>query len=67
MSFYPKDLKEEALKQRVANDFFAKFSYEPLERVDFALKNKGESLDIIYLLWAEAKKGNEASIDESLV
>ncbi len=23
MSFYPKDLKEEALKQRVANDFFA--------------------------------------------
>ena len=25
MSFYPKDLKEEALKQRVANDFFAKF------------------------------------------
>ena len=67
MSFYPKDLKEEALKQRVANDFFAKFSYEPLERVDFTLKNKGEALDIIYLLWAEAKKGNEASIDESLV
>ena len=67
MSFYPKDLKEEALKQRVANDFFAKFSYEPLERVDFALKNKGEALDIIYLLWAEAKKGNEASVDESLV
>ena len=67
MSFYPKDLKEEALKQRVANDFFAKFAYEPLERVDFALKNKGEALDIIYLLWAEAKKGNEASIDESLV
>lgn len=67
MSFYPKDLKEEALKQRVANDFFAKFAYEPLERVDFALKNKGETLDIIYLLWAEAKKGNEASIDESLV
>lgn len=28
MSFYPKDLKEETLKQRVANDFFAKFSYE---------------------------------------
>ena len=67
MSFYPKDLKEEALKQRVANDFFAKFSYEPLERVDFTLKNKGDTLDIIYLLWAEAKKGNEASIDESLV
>ncbi len=67
MSFYLKDLKEEALKQRVANDFFAKFSYEPLERVDFALKNKGEALDIIYLLWAEAKKGNEASVDESLV
>ena len=67
MSFYPKDLKEEALKQRVANDFFAKFAYEPLERVDFALKNKGEALDIIYLLWAEAKKGNEANIDESLV
>ena len=67
MSFYPKDLKEEALKQRVANDYFAKFAYEPLERVDFALKNKGEALDIIYLLWAEAKKGNEASVDESLV
>mgnify|MGYP007049019862 CR=1 FL=1 len=31
MSFYSKDLKEETLKQRVANDFFAKFSYEPLE------------------------------------
>lgn len=28
MSFYPKDLKEEALKQRVVNDFFAKFAYE---------------------------------------
>ena len=62
MSFYPKDLKEEALKQRVANDFFAKFSYEPLERVDFALKNKGEALDIIYLLWAEAKKGKNFSL-----
>lgn len=41
MSFYPKDLKEEALKQRVANDFFTKFAYEPLERVDFALKKQG--------------------------
>ena len=40
MSFYPKDLKEEALKQRVANDFFAKFSYEPLEIFRFAQNDK---------------------------
>lgn len=62
MSFYPKDLKEEALKQRVANDFFAKFSYEPLERVDFTLKNKGDTLDNIYLLWAEAKKAMKQAL-----
>ncbi|TQR60951.1 endonuclease domain-containing protein [Campylobacter troglodytis] len=67
MSFYPKDLEEERLKQRVANDFFAKFVYEPLERVDFTLKNKGDTLDTVYLLWAEAKAGNEADIYESFV
>ena len=65
MSFYPKELQEEALKQRVAKDFFASFVYEPLERVDFTLKNKDADAD--YVLWAEAKAGDEADIYESLV
>ncbi len=65
MSFYPKELQEEALKQRVAKDFFASFVYEPLERVDFTLKNKDADADCV--LWAEAKAGDEADIYESLV
>lgn len=67
MSFYPKDLDEETLKQRVANDFFAKFSYEPLKKVDFTLTHKDDALNTHYLLWAEAKAGNEADIFESFV
>lgn len=65
MSFYPKNLDEEPLKQRVANDFFAKFAYEPLKKIDFTLTQKDDTLNIHYLLWAEAKAGNEADIYES--
>ena len=65
--FYPETLQEEPLKAQVARDFFGDFYYEPLENVDFTLKNKNDTLGIHYLLWAEAKAGSKEDIFESLV
>ena len=71
---YPLDLQEESLKQRVANDFFSDFDYEPLDRIDFAITLKEpDSEDYhtlfpkIYALWAEAKRGNDSDIIKSLI
>ena len=66
---YPLDLQEESLKQRVASEFFGDFYYEPLDRIDFSLilnEHKGGLFEI-YALWAEAKRGSETNIYESLV
>ena len=66
---YPLDLQEESLKQRISEDFFSDFYYEPLDRIDFALilnEHKGGLFDI-FALWAEAKKGNDTDIYASLV
>ena len=67
---YPLDLQEESLKQRVANDFFSTFDYEPLDRIDFAItlkESKNSLFPNIYALWAEAKRGDDADIYASLV
>ena len=67
---YPLDLQEESLKQRVANDFFSAFDYEPLDRIDFAItlkESKNSLFPNIYALWAEAKRGDDADIYASLV
>jgi hypothetical protein len=48
-------VQEEELKNKVADDFFASFDCtEIIEKVDFAVRAKGNLLDN-YLLWAEAK------------
>ena len=67
---YPLDLQEESLKQRVANDFFSAFDYEPLDRIDFAItlkESKNSLFPNIYALWAEAKRGDDTDIYASLV
>ena len=67
---YPLDLQEESLKQRVANDFFSAFDYEPLDRIDFAItlkESKNSLFPNIYALWAEAKRGDDADIYASLI
>ena len=66
---YPLDLQEESLKQRVASEFFDEFYYEPLNKIDFALilNEHKDALFEIYALWAEAKKGNDADIYDSLI
>lgn len=49
--------------------FFDDFYYEPLNRIDFALilNEHKDSLFEIYALWAEAKKGNDVNIFDSLI
>ena len=66
---YPLDLQEESLKQRVVSEFFDDFYYEPLNKIDFALilNEHKDALFEIYALWAEAKKGNDADIYDSLI
>lgn len=57
---YPTNLTEEALKNRVAADFFGDFSYEPLSRIDLALTHKNDLK--FHLLWAEAKSGENSDL-----
>ena len=60
---YP-NIREEELKNRVAQDFFGKYDCTKIIRdIDFAVKNKGINplventpVEDEYLLWAEAKK-----------
>lgn len=70
---YALTLREEEIKKRVAEDFFAKFeTAHILGNVDFCVSvQDGLGLttdsDIQSLLWAESKKGNKEDINESFV
>lgn len=70
---YALTLREEEIKKRVAEDFFAKFETSHiLGNVDFCVSvQDGLGLttdsDIQSLLWAESKKGNKEDINESFV
>lgn len=70
---YALTLREEEVKKRVAEDFFAKFETSHiLGNVDFCVSvQDGLGLttdsDIQSLLWAESKKGNKEDINESFV
>jgi len=62
MKYSPK-IREEELKNKVANDFFSKFDCtEIIKNIDFAVRSKraANTLDFRddYLLWAEAKKNS---------
>ncbi|WP_300507377.1 hypothetical protein [uncultured Duncaniella sp.] len=68
---YSQHIREEELKNKVAIDFFQSFdTTQILGNIDFcvAIPSKQPQLfETEYLLWAEAKKGNKASIEESFV
>ena len=70
---YALTLREEEIKKRVAEDFFAKFETSHiLGNIDFCVSvQDGLGLttdsDIQSLLWAESKKGNKEDINESFV
>lgn len=68
---YPLNIREEELKNKVAQDFFLPYdTTQILGNVDFcvALPVTGQRLfETEYLLWAEAKKGNRGNIEESFV
>ncbi|MBO7072335.1 MAG: hypothetical protein J6V89_02285 [Acetobacter sp.] len=52
---YAHIIREEALKIKVADDFFPHYDYTTLKDIDFVI-SKGEGLLKHSLLWAEAKK-----------
>jgi len=58
---YPSNIREEELKNKVADDFFGRYDWtEIIKDIDFAVKLKHPANTINfndeYLLWAEAKK-----------
>ena len=67
-TYFPLDISEEALKARVAQEFFSDFAYEPFDRVDFCISYQHQTLfEQINFLWAEAKKGKNEDIYASFV
>ncbi len=62
MAYYSTDILEEGLKIAVQKDWFPKFEYKILGRVDFCIC-RGEN----NLLWGEAKRGTSHDIYESFV
>ena len=57
-SYFPLDISEEALKARVAKEFFSDFSYEPFGKIDFCISySSGTLFESLAFLWAEAKRG----------
>ena len=55
-TYFPLDISEEALKSRVAKEFFAPFDYEPFGKIDFCISYRYDT-ESLHFLWAEAKKG----------
>ncbi|MGX3097714.1 hypothetical protein [Helicobacter sp. 23-1046] len=55
-TYFPLDISEEALKARVAKEFFAPFDYEPFGKIDFCISYRYDT-ESLHFLWAEAKKG----------
>lgn len=68
---YRNDLLEEEIKNRLRNDFFQGYdSNAILGKIDFAVsvpQTDNYLFETNYMLWAEAKKGNQADIYESFV
>lgn len=70
---YDLSLREEELKNKVAEDWFAGFdATEIIGNIDFSVAlptSKGQQslFETEYLLWAESKKGNKCDINESFV
>lgn len=68
---YRNDLLEEEIKNRLRNDFFQGYdSSAILGKIDFAVsvpQAENYLFETNYMLWAEAKKGNQADIYESFV
>ena len=70
---YDFNLREEEIKKRVADDFFAQFETSHiLGNVDFCVSvQDGLGLttdsDIQSLLWAESKKGNKEDINDKMM
>ncbi len=62
MAYYSTEILEEGLKIAVHKDWFPKFDYTVLGRVDFCIC-KGEN----NLVWGEAKRGTSHDIYESFV
>lgn len=64
---YSNTLFEEALKNRVGEDFFSDFHSTIKDRVDFCIADKQTFMgEPIEYLWAEAKRG-ESNLDHALV
>lgn len=66
---YSNTIREEELKNKVATDFFPSYdTTQILGDVDFcvAVPSEEDSMDPQYFLWAEAKKGNNSVLEESI-
>ncbi len=67
MKSYPANIPKEELKNKVAQDFFNAFdNTQIIEKIDFCIA-PNKPLNISPFLWAKAKKGNKADINESFV
>lgn len=66
---YPLDIDEEEVKNKVAQDFFAKFdTTQRFKNIDFVIAPKKQiTKEKTYFLWAEAKKGNKSDIIKSFI
>ena len=69
--FYPLNIREEELKNKVAADWFSNFdTTQIVGNVDFCVAVPATQLELVEaesVLWAEAKKGNKANIRESFI
>ena len=71
-TYYPKSIREEELKNKVAKEWFGAFDCTRIiGNVDFCVSAASEGLDLGYegesLLWAEAKAGAKRDIVASFV
>ncbi len=63
MAFYPENILEEELKNRVGSDWFDKYDYKKIiGKVDFCV-----SVGEFNLIWGEAKRGTSHDIYESFI
>lgn len=68
---YNKNIREEEVKNKLRSDYFKEYDSTPiLGNIDFAIAIPSYGIKLFeteYLLWAEAKKGTHANIEESFV
>lgn len=73
MAKYDLNIREEGLKNLVRDDWFGKYDGKQIiGNIDFSVcmptePGQLEIFDLDFFLWAEAKKGNNEDIDDSLV